>query len=94
MTILNAIGQLARTKGLQNLSLTELAVLYGSTIPMAPVEYLVLLNCPRPKLTRAFIALEKAGYVKREVNRADRRGVVIRSTPKGEAVVAKTLQLL
>ncbi len=94
MNILPLIGHLARTKPLRNLSLTELAVLYGSAQDLTPADYVELLNCPRPKLTRAFVALEKAGYVRREVNREDRRGISVRPTPAGHDIVAKTLQLL
>jgi DNA-binding MarR family transcriptional regulator len=94
MNILPLISMLAQTKSLRDLNLTELAVLYGSTQGLAPSDYVELLNCPRSKLTRAFVALEKAGYVRREVNREDRRGISVRPTTQGQAIVAKTLQLL
>ncbi|MEP6625570.1 MAG: MarR family transcriptional regulator [Acidimicrobiia bacterium] len=70
---------------------TALAVLDGAAVPLTPSEIAERVLVASATMTATLDALERRGWVRRTVNPADRRSVLIEITPEGRAVADRVL---
>lgn len=75
-------GERGRELGLGNSDLTALDLLYSEG-PMAPKELRILMGVTSGTMTGLLDRVEKNGFLKREPNPEDRRGLMISLTPAG-----------
>ena len=61
-----------------------LGLLGGMGRDMAPTELADALGISASRVANALRTLESKGYVTRDINPEDRRGIVVRITPKGD----------
>lgn len=73
------------------LSMTQLSLL--ATVvregPLGVGQLAEIENLPSPAVTRLADKLEAAGYVQRQVNPGDRRGVLVTATSAGRGLLAR-----